>query len=41
MEVSGHLCASVALLLAERDHVTHLMEGWVEVGASLTFRSAE
>jgi len=41
MEVSGQLCASVALLRAERDHFTHLTEGWVDVRAILTFRNTE
>jgi len=41
MEVSGQLCASVTLLRTERDDVIHLIEGWVDVRASLTFRSTE
>jgi len=39
--VSGQLCASVALLRAVGDHVTHLIEGRVDVRASPTFRSTE
>jgi len=41
MEVSGQLCASGTLLRAERDHITHLIEGWVDFRVSLTFRSTE
>jgi len=40
-EVNGQHCASVALIRAEKDHVTHLTGGWVDVRASLTFRSTE